>query len=159
MIKAILVFAFLIFTFSANTQEVKKIKVTDLEKTIQDSKTPLIVNFWATFCLPCIGEIPYFEELSKKNGISLLLVSLDLEKSYPKDISNFVKKRKYSAPVQWLDESDADYFCPKVDSSWSGALPASLFVNNKTVYRKFFEAQFSKEQLEKEIMAMLSDRK
>lgn len=154
--KTFLIFGFLLLTFYTNAQEIKKIKVTDLEKTISESKTPLIVNFWATFCQPCIEEIPYFEELAKKNGIGLLLVSLDLEKSYPAEIKNFVAAKKYSAPVQWLDESDADYFCPKVDSNWSGAIPASLFVNNKTGYRKFVEAQLSRVQLEKEIMAILS---
>ena len=156
IMKTFLIFEFLLLTFYTNAQEIKKIKITDLEKTISESKTPLIVNFWATFCQPCIEEIPYFEELAKKNGISLLLVSLDLEKSYPAEIKNFIATKKYSAPVQWLDESDADYFCPKVDSAWSGAIPASLFVNNKTGYRKFVEAQLSRVQLGKEIMAILS---
>jgi hypothetical protein len=87
------------------------------------------------------------------------LVSLDLEKSFPTEIKNFVAKKKYSSPVQWLDESDADYFCPKVDNAWSGALPASLFVNNKTGYRKFVEAQLSRAQFEKEIMAILASEK
>lgn len=154
--KTFLIFGFLLLTFYTNAQEIKKIKITDLEKAINESKTPLIVNFWATFCQPCIEEIPYFEELAKKNGISLLLVSLDLDKSYPAEIKNFIVTKKYSAPVQWLDESDADYFCPKVDSAWSGAIPASLFVNNKTGYRKFVEAQLSRVQLGKEIMAILS---
>jgi thiol-disulfide isomerase/thioredoxin len=157
--KTFLIFAFLLFTFSLWAQEIKKIKITDLEKTIQESKSPLIVNFWATYCQPCIEEIPYFEVLAKKNGISLLLVSLDLEKSFPTEIKNFVAKKKYSSPVQWLDESDADYFCPKVDNAWSGALPASLFINNKTGYRKFVEAQLSRAQLEKEIMAILASEK
>ncbi len=151
-----LIAIFILFATVTNAQEIRKIKITDLEKTIRESKTPLIVNFWATFCKPCIEEIPYFEELAKKHGVSLLLVSLDLEKSYPKEIRDFIAKKKYSAPVQWLDESNADYFCPKVDTAWSGAIPASLFINNKTGYRKFFEEQLSKDKLEKEIMAILS---
>lgn len=157
--KIFLSFSFLVLTFYTNAQDIKRIKITDLEKTIRESKTPLIVNFWATFCLPCNEEMPYFEELSKKHSVNLLLVSLDLEKSYPTEIKNFVAKRKYSAPVEWLDESDADYFCPKVDSSWSGAIPASIFINNKKGYRKFFEGQLSKAQVEKEIMAILPDVK
>ena len=139
-------------------QEIKKIKITDLEKTIKESKTPLVVNFWATFCKPCVAEIPYFQEAIKKykkDSIRLLLVSLDLTESYPAQIKNFAIKRKFTAPILWLDEYNADYFCPKVDSAWSGVIPASLFVNNKTGYRKFFEEQLSKEKLEKEIMAIL----
>lgn len=154
-LKILLICAFLSFSHSVFSQEIKKIKITDLEKAIKESRTPLIVNFWATFCKPCIEEMPYFQELAKKNGVNLLLVSLDLEKSYPVKIKNFVIKNKYTAPVFWLNEYDADYFCPKVDSSWSGAIPASLFLNNTTGYRKFFEDQLSKEKLEKEIMAIL----
>ena len=150
-----LIIACLFFFASINAQEIKKIKIIELEKTIKESKTPLIVNFWATFCKPCLEEMPYFQALAKKNKVTLLLVSLDLEKSYPAKIKNYIVKNKYTAPVFWLDEYNADYFCPKVDSSWSGAIPASLFLNNSTGYRKFFEDQLSKEKLEKEIMAIL----
>ena len=153
--KAFLICTFIFLGFSVFPQDIKKIKITDLEKTIQESKAPLILNFWATFCIPCIEEIPYFEELSKKYNVELLLVSLDLQDFYPDKIKKFVVKNKFTAPIAWLDEYDADYFCPKVDTSWSGAIPASLFINNKTGYRKFIEEQLSKEKLEKVIAAML----
>ncbi|MEI9945102.1 MAG: TlpA disulfide reductase family protein [Chitinophagaceae bacterium] len=138
-------------------QEVKKVKITDLEKTIAESKTPLIVNFWATWCMPCVEEIPYFQEEVKKHAkdsVKLLLVSLDFREEYDQ-IAPFLKKRKFTAPVVWLNETKADYFCPKVDAKWSGAIPASLFINNKKKYRKFFEEKLLQEKLKKEIMAML----
>lgn len=139
-------------------QEIKKIKITDLQKTIAESKTPLIVNFWASWCVPCIEELPYFMEEAKKHekdSLQLLLVSLDFDEQYPNGLSKFIQKRKITAPVVWLDETNADYFCPKVDAKWSGAIPASLFINNSKGYRKFFEAQLSHEELKKEIMAIL----
>jgi thiol-disulfide isomerase/thioredoxin len=142
-------------------QEIKKIKITELEKIIAESKTPLIVNFWATFCKPCVEEIPYFQQLVKqheKDSLKLLLVSLDLESFYPLKIKSFAAKQKFTAPIVWLDEYNADYFCPKVDSAWSGSIPASLFINNKTGYRKFAEEQLSKEKFEKEIMAILGQK-
>jgi thiol-disulfide isomerase/thioredoxin len=142
----------------AHSQAVKKIKITDLEKTIAESKTPLIVSFWASWCKPCLEEIPYFMEeakLHKNDGLQLLLVSLDMKDAFPAQILNTVKKRKITVPVQWLDETNADYFCPKIDPKWSGAIPASLFINNKTGYHKFFEEQLSHEKLKSEIMAIL----
>src|SRR5204863_2002077 len=110
-----------LFSFSVNvfSQQIKKIKITELEKTIAESKTPLIVSFWATFCKPCVQEIPYFQQQVKEqqsDSIKLLLVSLDLESYYPAKIKSFIMKQKFTAPVVWLDESNADYFCPKVDS-------------------------------------------
>lgn len=143
------------FLFS---QEIKRVKVTDLEKIIAESKTPLIINFWATFCKPCVEEMPYFQQavkLHQKDSVKLLFVSLDLEDFYPSKIKRFALKHKFTAPIAWLDEYNADYFCPKVDSSWSGAIPASLFINKKSGYRKFAEKQLSKEKLNNEIDEML----
>jgi thiol-disulfide isomerase/thioredoxin len=140
-------------------QEIRSIKITELEKTIAESKTPLVINFWATYCVPCIEEIPYFQQEVKKYekaGVKLLLVSLDMKSYYPEKVSAFVKKKKFTAPMVWLNETDADYFCPRVDPKWSGSLPATLFINNKTGYRKFYEEQLSKEKLQKEIMAILN---
>lgn len=148
----------------ANTQEIKKVKITEVEKIIAESKTPLIINMWATWCMPCIEEIPYFiKEVDKHNAsvkspldsIYLLLVSVDFKEAFPGDISSFAKKRKFTAPIVWLDETQADYFCPKIDPKWSGAIPATLFINHKSGYRKFFEEQLSHEELKKEIMAIL----
>src|ERR1043165_9875152 len=97
--KIFLAITFLLLHLAAYSQQVKSVKITELEKTIKESKTPLIVNFWATFCKPCIEEIPYFQELAKKNGVKLLLVSLDLEDFYPGKIKSFIVKNKYTAPV------------------------------------------------------------
>ncbi len=143
-----------IFSFS---QEIKRIKVTELEKTIRESKTPMVISFWATYCVPCVQEIPYFQKLVKKHekdSVKLLLVSLDLQEDYAK-IKPFAAKRKFTAPISWLNETNADYFCPRIDSSWSGAIPATLFLNNKRGYRKFYEEQVPEEKFEKEIMAIL----
>ena len=154
------IFIIILFSscFTLSAQTIPAWKINDLEKFIQKSSSPVIINFWATFCKPCLEEIPYFEELIKKykkDSVTLLLVSLDMQEQYPKDISASVQKRKYSSTVVWLNETNADYFCPKVDSSWSGSLPSSLFINNKTGYRKFFEEQLPKSKLEKEIKAMI----
>lgn len=144
-----------------HSQEIKSVKITDLEKIIVESRTPLIINMWATWCMPCVKEIPYFlEEIKdhRKDSLTILLVSLDFKEAFPASISSVAKKRKFNAPIVWLDETNADYFCPKIDAKWSGAIPATIFINNKTDYRKFVEAQISHEKLKQEIMAMLEKK-
>ena len=147
----------LIFFHPARTysQEIKKIKITELENYIRQSDHPLIVNFWATFCVPCVKEIPAFQSAVEKNsGVELLLVSLDLPGYYPEKISSFAKEKKFTAAISWLNETNADYFCPKIDRKWSGAIPSSLFVNNKTKYHRFFEKEMTGEEVEKYIREM-----
>jgi hypothetical protein len=91
----------------------------------------------------------------KSKGVNLVMVSLDLKEAYPKTVLSFVKRLKLTSSVVFLDESNADLFCPAVDSTWSGAIPASLFINPQTRYRKFYEEELSKEKLEREILEML----
>jgi len=139
-------------------QEIRRVKITEVEKIIAESKTPLIINMWATWCVPCVQELPYFQDEVKKyrkDSVQLILVSLDFKESYPEVITKFMEKRKITAPVAWLDETNADYFCPKIDAKWSGAIPATLFINNKSGYRKFMESQISHDDLKKEIRKLI----
>ena len=157
--KGIGVILLLLFLLRLDAQEVRSVKITELAKMIKDSKGPMIVNFWATFCVPCLQEIPYFQELAheyKPKGVSILFVSLDLQNAYPDSIVRTAKKHYIFEPIVWLNETNADYFCPKIDSTWTGGMPSSLFVNNSIGYHKFFEEPLSKEKLEKEIQAMLA---
>jgi len=160
--KSIIIISILFFSsFAVTAQTIPAWKITDLEAYIHNSTKPVIINFWATFCKPCLQEIPYFEEIVKKykkDSVTILLVSLDMQEQYPETISSSIAKRKFSSRVVWLNETNADYFCPKVDSAWSGSLPSSLFFNNKTGYHKFFEEPIPREKLEKEIDAMIGKK-
>ena len=160
MKKLLSILMVILLAMVAHGQEVKKVKITDLEKTIAESKTPLIINFWATWCIPCLEEIPYFMEeakLHKNDSLQLILVSLDMKDAFPVQIKKTIVKRKITVPVQWLDETNADYFCPKIDSAWSGVMPATLLINNKSGFRSFFEEQVPREQLEAEILKLVKN--
>lgn len=137
---------------------VRKVQIADLQEYIAKSDHPIIVTFWATFCTPCNKEIPYFQRTAARyrdRGVELILVSLDLPGYFPAKIGNFALSQGYTAAtLMWLNERDADFFCPKVDPHWSGGIPASLFVDNKTHYRQFFDRQLTEPQVELEIKKM-----
>ena len=121
--------------------------------------TTYVVNFWATFCKPCNEELPDFIRLAekyKKQKVKLLLVSLDLPSYVAVRLPAFIKKNNYKTNHVWLNETDADIFCPMIDPKWSGAIPATIIVNNKTGYKKFTEDQISPADFEKYLNESIS---
>jgi thiol-disulfide isomerase/thioredoxin len=158
LVRTIVLMIALAAASSARAQVVPVWKAADLQAVIDSAEGPTVINFWATFCKPCIAELPHFQEVAnqyQKRGLRLVLVNLDLKEAYPKTIAAFVKKRNLKSPVVFLDESNADHFVPMVDSTWSGAIPASLFINPANGYRKFIEDELSRDKLEAEIRKML----
>jgi len=142
---------------AATAQNIPAWKLKDLQAAMQSDK-PTVLNFWATFCKPCIEEMPHFQEMAKKykdKGVEVIFVNLDAKELYPQKLQAFLTKRKITGNITFLDETNADLFCPVVDEKWSGAIPATVFINNKKGYKKFFEEQMTKEQLEKEIKALI----
>ncbi|MFT3934902.1 MAG: TlpA disulfide reductase family protein [Chitinophagaceae bacterium] len=138
----------------AQSQLLQKMDADALAAYITHSQKPLVVSFWATWCASCNEELPYFISTIKekyKDSVELLLVSLDIKSYYPQKITAFADKKNYNVPLAWMSESNADIFCPKIDPKWSGAIPSTLMVNNKTRYRKFYETGLSPLQFEKSL--------
>lgn len=118
----------------------------------QKNDTTYVVNFWATWCVPCVEELPYFEELNakyKKDKIKVILVSLDMYKMVESKLLPFIKEKQLKSDVVYLRDPDQNTWLPKVDSTWSGALPATLIYNKDM--RKFYEKSFTYAELEKEV--------
>jgi hypothetical protein len=104
-----------------------------------------------------VEEMPWLNKIinAKNNGdVTLVLVSLDSKSAFPDKIRSFLKRRNIRATFIWLDETNADVFCPRIDNDWGGTIPATLFVNNASGYRKFLEQQISPSQLRKEIQQL-----
>jgi thiol-disulfide isomerase/thioredoxin len=161
MKKIVIIIAFFAIAMAGHTQEIPKWKITDVENLMHSKNGEILVlNFWATFCKPCVAEIPAFIAITdryKNNGVNLYLVSLDLPSAYPQKISSFAKQKKFITNISWLDETNADYFCPKVDNSWSGSIPATHILNTKTGYRKFVEGQMKADLFEEELKKALGN--
>ncbi|KAI9449998.1 alkyl hydroperoxide reductase/ thiol specific antioxidant/ Mal allergen [Russula earlei] len=155
------VFCILMIVLATNTsfsQQIQKVKITDVLKMADTSSVPLVINFWATWCQPCVHELPWFQKTVnayKDKHVKLLLVSLDFPDDYPKAIADFIKKNKYTADVVWLNETDANYFCAKVDRTWEGTIPVTLMVNNSKHYRQFFNQQLPEARLKQEIQKLV----
>ncbi|MGX7668438.1 TlpA family protein disulfide reductase [Flavobacterium pedocola] len=124
----------------------------------QNDDVTYVVNFWATWCLPCVKELPYFEQLNEKyknQKVKVILVSMDLPKKVETSLLPFMKKRKLQSEVVHLDDPDANAWIEKVDKNWSGAIPATVIYNSKE--RKFYERSFTYEALEKELLSIINN--
>jgi thiol-disulfide isomerase/thioredoxin len=145
------------FLQSSHAQEIRKLKIDQLMKMIDTARTPLVINFFATWCGPCIREIPWFEKniAASNKKVKLLLVSIDFADDYPKAIATFIKKQAFKSQVVWLNETDADIFCPPVDKAWDGAIPVTLMVNNGKKYRQFYGQQLPEEKFKLELAKLL----
>lgn len=125
----------------------------ELEHFLQTSQNQTtVVNFWATWCKPCIKELPYFENIGEKyqQEVKVILVSLDFPNKLESQLLPFVSKNKIQSEVVLLDDPYENEWIPKVDTTWSGALPATLIFKGEE--RKFFEKSFTLEELDNEIL-------
>lgn len=141
-------FTLTVFLFMATSgfcQQVELLTVDRLDERLKQGKdTTYVVNFWATWCAPCIKELPHFEKLQqekRKEKLKVLLVSVDFKDRLEKSVVPFVKKRGLKNEVFLLDETDQQVYIDRIDKSWSGAIPATLFVKGKK--RKFIEKEFT----------------
>lgn len=140
-----------VLTVSAQ-EEAKLIKLPELQEIITSKGDNIkVINFWATWCAPCVKEMPLFEKLDQeREDVKVTFVSMDLDLDPdPAKVHKFVTRKKLQSQVVILDERDPNYYIEKIEKSWTGALPATIIVNSKTGQRKFVEKELHEGDLEK----------
>ncbi len=103
-----------------------------------------IYNFWATYCKPCVEEMPYFEALQKAypDKVEIIFVSLDDPNKIEEEVLPFVRENKIVSEVILL-EKFGDAEIQTINENWDGGIPATLFVNQKRSVRDFRQQGFS----------------
>ena len=115
----------------------------------QKNDTTYIVNFWATWCEPCVAEMPYFEQLRsqyEQESVKVLLVNLDMKSMWTNRLLPFLEKKQLHSEVVILDDPKQNKWIPQVDENWGGGIPATLIYRGDE--RAFYEQGFTFEQLE-----------
>ena len=155
MRNVLIVLSLVFISITGYSQSICVIKIIDLEKRIRNnSDTTYIINFWATWCVPCVKELPDFDSINNtyiSKKVKIILVSLDFKEDLKIKLLPFIASKKIKSEVVLLDEVNGNYFIPKVSDEWSGAIPATLIINNQKKVNHFFEKKLNYELLKTEI--------
>jgi len=115
----------------------------------KNNDTLYIVNFWATWCKPCVSEMPYFEMIGVEYShqkIKIILVSLDFPNKHDELVIPFIENKGIKSKVIHLTDMKAYQWIDKVNPQWSGAIPATVFYQGDN-FREFIEGSLTYDDL------------
>lgn len=135
-IKLNIVLLLLIGFFAAANVSAQQIPIydfTQLEPLLhQKNDTTYVINFWATWCKPCVEELPHFMEINSQYSdkkFKMILVSLDFASQLDSKLIPYVNTHGINAEVILLNDPDANSWIDKVNKSWTGSIPATIIYN------------------------------
>jgi thiol-disulfide isomerase/thioredoxin len=146
-------------SISLNAQNYTSINVPELDSLLnQDDGRIHVINFWATWCGPCVTELPHFEEAARElndENINFLLVSMDFP-SQADRLDDFITRYKLSLPVAHMTNVDYDLWLRMVDVDWQGNIPATLIYTGEK--RVFIPKMLEKHELLEQIKPLLNQK-
>lgn len=137
-------------TLTGKAQHIPAYSINDVIHRSSSKDTLYIINFWATWCAPCVAELPEFNRLATRyegKPVKILLASLDFKEDHTFKLERFVERKKLIPEVVWLSDTDPNIFIPKVDDSWQGSIPATVIVHPGKHLKKFIEGSITAEQI------------
>jgi len=139
----------IIATLDLSAQSIEKVDAEQLiSLTTLADDTTYVINFWATWCSPCVKEIDYFEQVHlefQNKKLKVILVSLDFPNQLERRVIPFLNEKGISASVKLMTDTDYNAWIDRVDPSWSGAIPATLIYQGKR--RLFLEKELTYNEL------------
>ncbi len=154
-----LVFALLLFATIAGAQDIAFIKADQITRWKNaDTDTVYVINFWATWCGPCVAELPAFEKLHERYAgqkVRVILVSTDFSKQVDTKVRTFIREKNLRSQVAFMDESNPNNWINLVNPDWSGLIPATLIIARRKKFERFFETPLTYEELETAVQAAL----
>ncbi len=138
-LRLLLIFlSFLLVHTVAQSQEYTVFdSLPQLQKRVQQNSqnTTLVINFWATWCKPCVEELPSFDELNKQyagQNVRVMLVSLDFKSKLKTNFIPFLVAHKLLSEVILFADQDANTWIPRIHEAWDGAIPATIVLRGST---------------------------
>ena len=143
MKKTFFILSVLATSICTNAQNIPAYSADDVIHHCSSKDTLYIINFWATWCVPCVAELPEFNAIKERYAnapVKVLLVSLDFKQDYPYKLATFLERKKITPDVAWLSDTN---------NSWQGSIPATVIVAPGKHFKKFIEGSISERQISK----------
>jgi thiol-disulfide isomerase/thioredoxin len=121
----------------------------DIEPLLnKDNDTTYVIHFWATWCIPCLKELPAFNKIEDKYAgqkVKIILVSLDFVRHLNDKLIPFIKNNNIKSEVIVLDDPNQNYWINEINPDWTGSIPATLIYKSES--RMFFERSLTYEEM------------
>jgi len=108
------------------------------------SEQLLVINFWATWCKPCVEELHFFEYAHrdyKDQDVKVILVSLDFAKAIDRQLIPYVKQNEIQSEVILLSDTKMNSWINRVSEDWSGAIPGTWYITQDAT--EFHEGKYA----------------
>lgn len=145
-------------TPNANLPKVTQINEVSIKTALKPNGKPLLVNFWATWCIPCVEEFPDLVKLDAeyKGKIDLITISLDDLAEINRDVPKFLLDMKAEMPAYLLRTPDENAVITSITKDWQGGLPFTILYNEKGEIAYFVQGKFKPDLMRAEINKLLS---
>ncbi|MFA5417898.1 MAG: TlpA family protein disulfide reductase [Bacteroidales bacterium] len=140
MIKWLLILgiSMLLLMCELNAQRVSVMDFDEFQPLLEmKNDTTYVINFWATWCIPCIKELPEFERINKDyrdKKFKMILVSLDFRSQMDEVLIPYLKEKQLTPEVLLLSDPNSNVWINKVNPDWSGSIPATVIYNSDYYY-------------------------
>lgn len=146
---------------AASPQKVTQIDDAKIKQLLKPDGKPLLVNFWATWCAPCVEEFPDLVKIDEefRGKIDFITVSHDFIEELDTGVPEFLSKMNAEMPTYLLVSADENTLISSISKDWSGALPFTILYNEKGEVTYSRQGKVNPETLKGEIEKTLDEKK
>ncbi len=147
---------------AANQPRVTQIDDAKIKQLLKPSGgKPLLVNFWATWCIPCREEFPDLVKIDHeyREKIDFITVSLDFIEEINTGVPKFLGEMKAEMPTYLLTSTDENTLISSIAKDWGGGLPFTILYNEKGEITYLRQGKVNHQTLKSEIEKTLGEKK